>query len=117
VAWIAGLANRPELPEEDEIYEIFAHREYDIQDQASDPMAFSAISDPDTMDWHQAMQEPDRAQILWGARTEVKSHVNNKHVVLTERKHLPARTKVLASVWWMKRKQRILSREIYKWKA
>jgi hypothetical protein len=38
-------------------------------------------------------------------------------VLLAERKNLPKGTKVLASVWSMKRKRCILTREIYKWKA
>jgi hypothetical protein len=117
VAWIAGLGNQPALPEEDEIYEIFAHREYNIQDRASDPIAFTATSDPDPMYWHQAMQATDRADFLKAAKTEVKSHVDNEHVLLAERKNLPKGTKVLASVWSMKRKRCILTREIYKWKA
>jgi hypothetical protein len=69
------------------------------------------------MYWHQAMQAPDRAHFLKAAKTEVKSHVDNQHVILTERKDLPKGTKALASVWSMKRKRRILTREIYKWKA
>jgi hypothetical protein len=77
VAWIAGLVNQPALPEEDEIYEIFAHQEYNIQDRASDPIAFTATSDPDPMRWHQAMQAPDREDFLKAAKTEVKSHVDN----------------------------------------
>jgi hypothetical protein len=49
VAWIAHALSPTELSIEDKIYEIFAHREYDIQDCASDPIAFSTTSDPDTM--------------------------------------------------------------------
>jgi hypothetical protein len=55
VAWAALDLRPPKLSKEDEIYEIFGDREYDIQDRASDPIAFSATSDPDTMYWHQAM--------------------------------------------------------------
>jgi hypothetical protein len=118
VSWLASSLPAPQPPPtEDEIYEIFAHQEYDVQDRADDPIAFSATSDKDTMYWHQAMQEPDRADFLKAAVAEVKSHVDNKHFVLMERKDLPEDTKVLASVWSMKRKRRILSREIYKWKA
>jgi hypothetical protein len=117
VAWIAHALQAPELSQEDEIYEIFANQEYDIQDRASDPISFSVTSDPDTMYWHQAMQGPDEAEFLKAAEAEVKSHVDNKHFVLMRRDKLPENTKVLASVWSMKRKRRILSQEIYKWKA
>jgi hypothetical protein len=60
VAWIANALQGPELLPEDEIYEVLANREYDIQDRASDPIYFSATSDQDTMYWHQAMQQPDK---------------------------------------------------------
>jgi hypothetical protein len=118
VAWIASAMTAQEpVPTDEENYEIFAHREYEAQDRASVPIAFSATSDPDTMYWHQAMQEPDRAGFLRAAQAEVKSHVDNEHFILMERKDLPKDTKVLALVWSMKRKRRILPREIYKWKA
>jgi hypothetical protein len=51
---------------------------------------------------------------------EVKSHVDNEHFVLMEQKDLPKGTKdtkVLALVWSMKQKRRILSCKIYKQKA
>jgi hypothetical protein len=99
----------PELSPEDEIYKVLANQEYDIQDRASDPISFSATSDPDTMYWHQAMQQPDKADFLKAAEAEVKSHVDNEHFVLMERSSLPRGTKVVASVWSMKRKRSILS--------
>jgi hypothetical protein len=117
VAWIAKELRGPELLPEDEIYEVLANWEYDIQDRASNPIAFSATSDPDTMYWHQAMQQPDKQEFIKAAEKEVKSHVDNEHFVLMKRLDLPKGTKVLASVWSMKRKRSILSREIYKWKA
>ena len=117
VSWMADFLGRAEPPLDDDIYEIFAHQEYNMQDRATNPIAFSATSDPDTMYWHEAMREPDRAEFLKAAQAEVKSHVDNKHFVLRERKDLPQNTKVLSSVWSMKRKRCILSREVYKWKA
>jgi hypothetical protein len=63
------------------------------------------------------MQEPDRAEFLKAAVLEVKSHANKEHVELTRRSEFPEGTHVLALVWLMKRKRRILSREVYKWKA
>jgi hypothetical protein len=69
------------------------------------------------MYWHQAMQEPDKVEFIRAAEAEVKSHVENEHFVLMRRSKLPEDMKVLSSVWSMKRKRRILSREVYKWKA
>lgn len=102
---------------DNETYEIVAHREYNVQDRAYDPITFSATSDANTMYWHQAMKEPDKAEFLQAAKDEVKSHVDNEHFVLVKRSDLPKRTKVLDSVWLMKSKCQILTREVYKWKA
>ena len=82
-----------------------------------DPIAFAASSNQDTMYWHQAMKQPDKAQFLQAAKDEVKSHVDNEHFVLFKRGDLPKGMKVLDSVWSMKRKRRIMTREVYKWKA
>jgi hypothetical protein len=91
--------------------------EYDIQDRASDPISFSATSDPDTMYWHQAMQHLDKKEFIKAAEKEVKSHVENEHFVLMKRSSLPEGTKVLASARSMKQKRRILVRKIYKWQV
>jgi hypothetical protein len=100
----------PELSPEDKIYEVFAATEYDIQDRASDPISSSATSDPDTMYWHQAMQQSDKSEFIKAAIAEVKSHVDNKHFILMKRDELPEGTRVLSAVWSMKRKHRILTR-------
>jgi hypothetical protein len=68
-----------------------------LQDRASDPISFSATSDPDTMYWHQAMQQPDKKEFIKAAEKEVKSHNDNEHFVLMKRLNLPKGTKVLAS--------------------
>jgi hypothetical protein len=117
VAWIANALHGPELSLEDEIHKVLANWAYDIQDRASDPISFSATSDPDTMYWHQAMQQPDKHEFIKVAEKEVKSHVDDEHFVLMKQSSLPKGTTVLASVWCMKQKRSILSREVYKWKA
>jgi hypothetical protein len=114
VSWMASALRPPELSPEDEIYKVFATTEYDIQNRASDPILFSATSDPYTMYWHQAMQQSDKAE---AAIAEVKSHVDDGHFILMQRTELPEGTKVLSAVWSMKRKRRILTRLVYKWKA
>jgi hypothetical protein len=82
VSW-AALALRPlALSKEDESYEISGDWEYNIHDRASDPITFSATSDPDTMYWHQAMQEPDKAEFIKAGVSEVKSHVDNQYLTL-----------------------------------
>ena len=81
-------------------------------------MAFSANkSDPDTMYMHQAMRQPDKENFKKTMMEEINAHTNNKHWEIIKRKDVPEGVKVLPSVWAMKRKRRISTGEVYKWKA
>ena len=40
-------------------------------------LAFAASADPDTMYYHEAMREPDRAEFIKAMQKEVKSHTEN----------------------------------------
>ncbi|KAI2494579.1 hypothetical protein MHU86_19949 [Fragilaria crotonensis] len=92
-------------------------KEYLLQNSLDDPIAFSASSDPDTMYLHEAMRQPDWPQFQQAMRDEVMAHENRRHWKLVRREAIPAGIAVLPSVWSMKRKRRIATREVYKWKA
>ncbi|KAI2497267.1 hypothetical protein MHU86_17231 [Fragilaria crotonensis] len=93
-------------------------KEYLLQNSLDDPIAFSAASsDPDTMYLHEAMRQPDWPQFQQAMRDEVTAHENRRHWKLVRREAIPAGIAVLPSVWSMKRKRRIATREVYKWKA
>jgi hypothetical protein len=98
----------------DDIWDI---QDYEIQEDMSDPIAFAASSDPDTMYMHEALREPDRAQFLEAMQKEIKDHEDLRHWELVPRSDIPQGTTVLPSVWSMKRKRRIDMREVYRWKA
>jgi Reverse transcriptase (RNA-dependent DNA polymerase)/GAG-pre-integrase domain len=90
----------------------------DIEGQEQHPMlAYAASADPDTMYYHEAMREPDRPEFIKAMEKEVKSHTENGVWELVPRSSVPPGTKILPAVWAMKRKRRIATREIYKWKA
>ena len=91
--------------------------EYDIQDAMADPFAFAASSDPDTMYLHQAKREPDWANFKQAMKEEVRAHEDNKHWELIPKHQVPEGEQILPSVWAMKRKRRISTRKVYKWKA
>ncbi|KAI2513027.1 hypothetical protein MHU86_1318 [Fragilaria crotonensis] len=91
--------------------------EYMLQDSLHNPFAFSASSDPDTMYLHEARRQPDWPQFQMAMREEVLAHESCRHWKLVKRTAIPEGVKVLPSVWSMKRKRRIATREIYKWKA
>ena len=83
----------------------------------SDPIAYSASSDPDTMYMDQAMKQPDRKQFIKAMVDEVAAHTNNGYCKLLLKSEVPTGIKILPSVWAMKQKRQIATREIYKWKA
>jgi hypothetical protein len=63
------------------------------------------------------MKEPDSRKFEQAMVDEVEAHTKNGHWVVVRRSDVPAGTKVLPSVWAMKRKRRIATNEAYKWKA
>jgi hypothetical protein len=92
-------------------------RELKLQDDMEDPIAFAASSSPDDLYLHEAMKAPDKRQFMKAMVKEVSSHQDNQHWELQRRSDMPAGKKVLPAVWAMKRKRRIATQEVYKWKA
>jgi hypothetical protein len=98
-------------------WEVFHDGGYDIQDELEDPIAFVASSNPDIMYIDEAMRAPDREQFKAAMADEVRSHTEMNHWQVVKRSDLPQGTEVLPSVWAMRRKRRIATQEVYKWKA
>jgi hypothetical protein len=90
---------------------------YRIQQDMEDPIAFAASNDPDTMYVDQALREPDRKKFIKAMEAEVRAHTENGHWRIVPISSVPAGTKILPAVWAMRRKRRIATREVYKWKA
>ena len=74
------------------------------QVQMSDPTAYSASSDLDTMYMDQAMKQLDRNQFIKAMVNGVAAHTNNGHWKLILKSEVSYGTKVLLSVWAMKHK-------------
>lgn len=91
----------------------------DEQFQQNDPLSIftASHSDPDTMWYHEAMQQDDRKQFIQAAQKEVEDQTNNGNWIIVHRSKVPEGATVLPAVWAMKRKRRIKTREVYKWKA
>ena len=66
---------------------------------------------------HEAMRAEDKDEFLKEMTKEVDSHTDNEHWVIIKRSKVPKGHQVLPSVWAMRRKRRIDTQEIYKWKA
>jgi hypothetical protein len=80
-------------------------------------MAMKSIHDPDTMYLWEAKKEKDYPQFLEAMQKEIDDHTKREHWKLCKRSQVPSGAAVLPSVWSMKRKRRISTREVYKWKA
>jgi Reverse transcriptase (RNA-dependent DNA polymerase) len=98
-------------------WEVYHDESYDIQDKMENPIAFAASSNPDVMYMDQAMKEPDHKEFEAAMIKEVKSHTENEHWHIVKRDQVPDGVDVLPAVWAMRRKRRISTGEVYKWKA
>jgi len=85
---------------------------------SSNPLiALAASADPDTMYYHQAMKQPDREEFIKAMIKEVESQQANGNWRIVKASSVPEGATILPSVWAMKRKRRIATREVYKWKS
>ena len=94
-----------------------AESRYAIQKSMETPMAFAATDNPDILYWDQAMKAHDRDKFIEAVRIDLDGHKkmgNYKPIPLNK---VPAGTKLLDMVWSMRRKRRIKTQEVYKWKA
>ena len=76
-----------------------------------------ATNDPDTMRYHEAMKAPDAQQFKEAMIREVNDHTQRKHWRPVLKSSVPMGATILPAVWAMKRKRRIATREVYKWKS
>ena len=109
-------ATVPNQSDEDYYY-MMMEKDLRAQDRMSDPIAFKATADPDTMYYHQAMKEPDREQFLAAIVKEVNAHIEGNHWEMIHVSEVPEGEKILDSVWAMKRKRDIKTQQVYKHKA
>ena len=113
-----GLVAWEVLLDQDEREDIpMAKSQYAIQKSMENHMAFAATTNPDILYWDQAMKAPDRDKFIEAVHNELDGHEkmgNYEPVPLNE---VPAGTRLLDMVWSMRRKRKIKTQEVYKWKA
>ena len=98
-------------------WEVFHDEGYNIQEEMENPIAFVASTNPDIMYLDEAMRQPDKVQFQQAMIKEVETHTENGHWKIISRQDVPKGEPVLPSVWAMRRKRRIATQEVYKWKA
>ena len=90
----------------------------ELQFQEQHPLiAFAASADPDTLYMHEAMAAPDRDKFLQSMDDEVRDHEKRGHWKIIPRSLVPKGHTILPMVWAMKRKRKIQTNEVYKWKS
>ena len=95
----------------------FYDDDFELIESLKDPIAFKASSDPDTLYLHQALKQKDRDKFIDAMVKEVRDHESRYHWRVIKRTEVPEGHKVLPAVWAMRRKRRIQTKEVYKWKA
>ena len=79
--------------------------------------AYAASADPDILYLHEAMAAPDREKWLESMDSELRDHENRGHWKLMQRDEIPKGATLLPMVWAMRRKRKIKTNEVYKWKS
>ena len=80
-------------------------------------LAYAASVNKDVMYLHEALREPDCEQFIQAMEKEVEMQERNNSWELVRKKTLPQGMPILPAVWAMRRKRRIATQEVYKWKA
>ena len=115
--YIEGVESNLVTTEDEEYYDALYREDYKIQDEMTNPISFSASSDPDTMYYHQAMKEPDRQEFIKAMAKEFNDHCDRGHWKIILKTEVPKGQRILDAVWSMKRKRDIKTRTILKYKA
>jgi hypothetical protein len=79
--------------------------------------AHAASKDPDIMYLHEAQKQPDWPKFQQAMKKEVDGQMSNGNLKLIHIDDVPKGATILPAVWAMRRKRRIDTNEIYKWKA
>jgi Reverse transcriptase (RNA-dependent DNA polymerase) len=82
-----------------------------------DPIALMTSGNQDNFYYHEILREPDKDKFIEAMKEEINMHNVNKNWIPILRSELPKDTKVIPSVWAMRRKRQITDGKIHKWKA
>ena len=89
----------------------------DAYETPNELLTYKATSDPDTLYLHEAMREPDKDKFIEAMVKEIRGQEENGNWIVRPRKEIPNDAIVLPAVWAFRRKRRITTQEVYKWKA
>ena len=105
------------LDQDEQIKYPTAISQYELQKKMDHPLAFAATTNPDILYAHKGMKAPDRQKFIDVMEAEVSQHETRGNFVPVKKEDIPPGNKLIDMVWSMRRKRRINTQEIYKWKA
>jgi Reverse transcriptase (RNA-dependent DNA polymerase) len=79
-----------------------------------DHVALQATNDPDTLYYRQVLNEKD--MFTTAMEHEIKQHNDNQNWVPVKRSTVPSTSRILPSVWSMRRKRNLTTGEVLKYK-
>ena len=103
--------------EEKKYYEDVHQDNYKIQYDTQEPLPYISSSGPDTIYFDQAVKHPDHNEFLNVAIRYVNSRFQLNHWKLLPGEEVTKGQPILDSVWEMKKKWSIVTRQVYKWKV
>ena len=113
-----GLVAWEVLVDQDEREDVpTASSQYAMKRALEDPIAFAASSNPDILYWDQAMRAHDRDKFIEAVGVELDGHKKMGNYEPIPLSKIPKGAKLIDMVWSMRRKRRINTQEVYKWKA
>ena len=80
-------------------------------------IAYAVSADPDILYLHEAMMAQDKEKWLESMDSEIRDHETRGHWKLIPRKEIPRGATLLPMVWAMRRKRKIKTNQVYKWKS
>jgi hypothetical protein len=93
---------------------MFPDDRYDHDDPL---LAYKAVSDPDTLYYHQAIKEHDREKFEEGMSKEINDQFENGNFTVIHKSKVPKNQLVLPAVWQMRRKRDARTGQVKKYKA
>ena len=94
-----------------------AATQFTTQRALEDPIAYAATDNPDILYWDQGMKAHDQDKFIEAIGVELDGHERMGNYETIPIDQFPNGTKLLDMVWSMRRKRRIKTQEVYKWKV
>ena len=91
--------------------------QYELQKKMDHPLAFATTTNLDILYAHEAMKAHDRQKFIAAREARLSQHETRGNFVLVKKEGIPPGNKLIDMVWSMRKKRRINTQEIYKWKA